>query len=312
MLAIFSHQDDLHALLAREELEKRHKLTTFVVESNLLHRSDVTEFCLQDRRCVLKDRDRGAFDLFECKTIWTRRTQLRQKLNVENRKDYEADLINNDCREALTGMILSAKHADCVNDILASRRAENKLLQLAIAEQAGMLVPRTLLTQSSRAVSEFFNLEDGKIILKSVSGTRLAPTVTQLVDQRHLAAIESIRISPTLYQEYIPGDLHLRVNVFGERAFCFGWKTSEVDARVDFSQPPELVELDAKTDGHIKKVLAAFGLKMGIFDLKVRHDGRIVFLEVNPQGQFLFLEGMTGFPLMRSFCEFLAEVYRSA
>jgi hypothetical protein len=45
---------------------------------------------------------------------------------------------------------------------------------------------------------------------------------------------------------------------------------------------------------------------MGIIDMKLDSDGRPVWLEVNPQGQFLFLEGMCrDLPLTQLFAEFL-------
>ena len=44
---------------------------------------------------------------------------------------------------------------------------------------------------------------------------------------------------------------------------------------------------------------------MGIFDLKLDEGVEPVWLELNPQGQFLFLEGMTGLPLAQAFAEFL-------
>ncbi len=46
---------------------------------------------------------------------------------------------------------------------------------------------------------------------------------------------------------------------------------------------------------------------MGVFDLKVAPDGEPVWLEINPQGQFLFVEGMCGLPLTAAFCRFLAS-----
>jgi hypothetical protein len=45
---------------------------------------------------------------------------------------------------------------------------------------------------------------------------------------------------------------------------------------------------------------------MGILDLKLGSDGELVWLEINPQGQFMFLEGMgRGIRLSRPFCDFL-------
>jgi hypothetical protein len=46
---------------------------------------------------------------------------------------------------------------------------------------------------------------------------------------------------------------------------------------------------------------------MGVFDVKLRPDGEPVFLEVNPQGQFLFVEGMSDMPLGEAFAEFVVD-----
>jgi hypothetical protein len=46
---------------------------------------------------------------------------------------------------------------------------------------------------------------------------------------------------------------------------------------------------------------------MGIVDLKVTPSGEAVWLEVNPQGQFLFLEGLTGEPLTEHFAEYFTD-----
>ena len=46
---------------------------------------------------------------------------------------------------------------------------------------------------------------------------------------------------------------------------------------------------------------------MGIFDVKLTEDDEPVFLEVNPQGQFLFVEGLCGLPLADIFAAFLVD-----
>ena len=50
-------------------------------------------------------------------------------------------------------------------------------------------------------------------------------------------------------------------------------------------------------------------LRMGVFDLKIDAQGEIVWLEVNPQGQFLFVEGMSDMKLAVACGDFL---YRAA
>jgi hypothetical protein len=51
---------------------------------------------------------------------------------------------------------------------------------------------------------------------------------------------------------------------------------------------------------------------MGIVDMKLAPDGEPVWLEVNPQGQFLFLEGLCGMPLTEIFADFLIRQIGSA
>ncbi|GAB4371235.1 MAG: hypothetical protein Kow00121_12600 [Elainellaceae cyanobacterium] len=45
---------------------------------------------------------------------------------------------------------------------------------------------------------------------------------------------------------------------------------------------------------------------MGAFDLKLTDQGEPIFLEVNQQGDFLFIEGLTGLKLADAFAEFLS------
>jgi hypothetical protein len=59
-------------------------------------------------------------------------------------------------------------------------------------------------------------------------------------------------------------------------------------------------------------VLGRLGLRMGVADLKITPAGDPVWLELNPQGQFLFLEGLTGLDLTGAFADFLRDEARRA
>ena len=51
---------------------------------------------------------------------------------------------------------------------------------------------------------------------------------------------------------------------------------------------------------------AGFGLRYGAIDLIVTPEGRIVFLELNPTGQYLWIEQATGLPISLALAELLA------
>ena len=51
---------------------------------------------------------------------------------------------------------------------------------------------------------------------------------------------------------------------------------------------------------------------MGVVDLKMLPSGECVWFEVNPQGQFLFLEGLANMPLSNEFADYLLRTANSA
>ncbi len=60
----------------------------------------------------------------------------------------------------------------------------------------------------------------------------------------------------------------------------------------------------------LRAVLKALGLKMGIVDLKLTQAEIPIWLEINPQGQFLFAEALSGLNLTSAFAVFLCEEAR--
>ena len=49
------------------------------------------------------------------------------------------------------------------------------------------------------------------------------------------------------------------------------------------------------------------GLCYGALDLVLTPDGRYVFLEINPSGQYLWIEVATGLPITAALCEMLIQ-----
>ena len=135
--------------------------------------------------------------------------------------------------------------------------------------------------------------------------------LTLMVTDEHLRATISLSASPAIYQEYIPGVDHLRINCFGDEILAFKLTTEELDWRGNLNIPCRPVELDANLKQKLLLVLELLNLRMGVIDLKLTPEGEPVWLEVNPQGQFLFLEALTGTPLIRVFAEFLCNQARA-
>ncbi|KOG55749.1 hypothetical protein ADK75_10100 [Streptomyces virginiae] len=112
-----------------------------------------------------------------------------------------------------------------------------------------------------------------------------------------------------IYQEIIPGGRHLRMNVLGERTVTVLLESEDLDWRPNLDIPAREVLIPNEIEESVLATLKSLGLNMGAVDMKITDDGKYVFLEVNPQGQFLFLEGMCGVPITDRVADyFMSEI----
>lgn len=187
----------------------------------------------------------------------------------------------------------------------ATSMAENKLVQLDAASAAGLRIPRTLVSQEPSDIRAFSAECGGDIIAKTVRGALDVPLRTGRIDPSMLADDEALSLCPTIFQEYVPGNRHLRVCLFGARAHGVLLESDELDWRDLHDVKAWPVDVDEQLVRRLDTLMSSLNLRMGVFDLKLPDDGEPVWLEVNPQGQFLFLEGLCGIPLARYAAEFL-------
>jgi hypothetical protein len=115
-------------------------------------------------------------------------------------------------------------------------------------------------------------------------------------------------VCPAVYQEYIPGTRHIRLNCFGDRSFAASIETSELDWRPNLNVPITSWPVPSSSHKQVRAVLDRLGLEMGIVDIKETPEGEFVWLEVNPQGQFLFLQPLADMPLDEHFADYLLSL----
>ncbi|HEX5079204.1 MAG TPA: hypothetical protein VFV80_08640 [Geminicoccaceae bacterium] len=149
-----------------------------------------------------------------------------------------------------------------------------------------------------------------RIVAKALTATRSRTMATVLLTPADLASAD-VTLCPAIYQHFVPGTRHLRINCFGERIAAFAIETPVMDWRRDHAARMTAYPLDARTAELCALLIAKLGLEMGVLDAKLLDSGEICFLEINPQGQFLFLESATGFDLTGLCAAFLLERARS-
>jgi len=304
-----ARKDDLHALAIQQALEARGDVGCHIVAADRLPGSwpvGLTWSTLDSFPCVLPTTRGEPLDARTLDLVWLRRVSA-PKGPPHVQDPVQLDLIANDCRSAVEGLLSNEFPGTWVNDPQATRLAENKLVQLRAAERAGFRVPLTLVSQEPEQIRRFSAMLDHKVVVKPVRGTTKGPLLTTMISEALLDADASMRLCPATYQEYVEGKCHVRAHCFGPDVHAALIESEAVDWRANLDVPVRPIELPEEARARLQRVLGLLGLRMGVVDLKLTDEGELVWLEINPQGQFLFVEGLCGLQLTAAFSEFLTR-----
>lgn len=303
---ILTRTDDFHAFAVADALGQR-DLRASIVETDRVAVGGRLSWSLDaGSPGLLTDVYGDMVRVRDARVVWCRRLNGESQL-PDGLDDSAHDLVTRDCRASLLGLVDTEFAGTYISHPEATRAAQNKLVQLRAAQAAGFRVPRTLVSSDPEAVRDFCERLGWRAVVKTVSGAGpRQPVMTGRVSPELLAPA-AVQMCPAIYQELVPGDRHLRVNVFGRKVYAARLRTSRLDWRYPLDCEVEPCEIDEVTQRQLHDLLERLGLRMGIFDLKVTPDGDVTWLEVNPQGQFLWLEGLCDMPLCEAFADFIAD-----
>jgi glutathione synthase/RimK-type ligase-like ATP-grasp enzyme len=305
-IGILSSYDDIHAIAVKQKIAERHPEATchLIPGKELATKGGLSWSNEASERSVLRTTDDELIEIEELDAFWYRRLTMHQVIPDEADPHY-AEHIHTSCWTALQGHLMTEFRGFWVSDPVATELGENKLLQLRAAQRAGLRVPATLVSQDPERIRSFCRAYPGAILKPLRARGELA--VTAVASAELLAQDDVLSLTPAIYQENIPGDRHLRITMFGDRCHAALIEARELDWRTDVTVPFRAYEPAEQLRAALQHVLRTLGLVMGIFDLKLTPKGEIVFFEINPQGQFLFVEGLCNMPIAASLADYLVE-----
>lgn len=225
-----------------------------------------------------------------------------------------------EARAALFGWIHSvdAFHFDRVDRVL---RAENKPLQLHLARELGLCVPETLITNDPVEARAFVERQPGGVVVKMlmpasiVHGGSQRTVFTSELRRDDLSYLQGLRVAPIVFQERIDKQRELRATIVGRRVFTASIDAARIEgAGLDWRRRPEEVmqawepaSLPQDVEQALLRLTERLGLNYGAADLIVTPDGELVFLELNPGGQYRWLEEHTGLPISEAIADLLCD-----
>ena len=308
MILVVSHPADDHAVGVLRLLHRaghpwvQFDTGQFPVNSSLTQRFG--DGCPQFE--IVMDGSRN--DLSGCRVGWWRRP-LPFSLHAEMSPDV-ASFTYTECHEAVAGL-WAALALIWVNPPGLDEIAHHKPYQLKVAAQAGLRIPRTVITNDPDVARQFIDdLGPGRTIYKTFVASEEHWRETRAIRSEELGLLDRVRLAPVIFQEYVAADADVRVTVVGDRMFAAAITPApggyQLDYRMDLAGARfEPVDLPAETSKKIGALMRRLGLIYGAVDLRRIPGGEYVFLEVNPAGEWHFVEERTGQPITEAMADLL-------
>jgi hypothetical protein len=247
-------------------------------------------------------------DLPKIKSVYFRRPKL-PSIEEKGMSPGELKFTQGEHYYTLEGIykILADKY--WINDIYAIREAENKVFQLRLAKQIGFEIPESIVTSIPEKASRFIDFHE-ECIVKPLKTGLIEDTnsqkyifTTQLT-KNDIFPLERIKYCPTLIQRKIDKAYDIRVTVVGDKIFParinsqvyeetkVDWRRGDrIDLRYD------ILELHRSINEMCILLTKSLKLHFSAIDLVMDNNGKIFFLEINPNGQWAWIEKRLGYDI---------------
>ncbi len=325
LILIITNENDGDANIIEKKLIDRGE-NVFRVDTQAYVRGDVSIALYEDGTSILEVGAGRELSLDEVGSVWFRKPGAIAPWLTDPR---EREFAKKELGELFSQLYMLAPQARWVNRPEAVDRANHKYPQLGAARRLGFEVPRTCMTNSPARARKFLQSCMNGAIYKTLycpaivndydndapDGGNLSVPTSRVTKER-LTELDALPLTGGIFQEYIEKEYELRVTVMGDRIFAARINSQENPdqvGRVDWRfgeythDAAEAYTLPAPIAEKCRLLVKSYGLEFGAIDLIKTPDGRYVFLEINPNGQWAWLEELTGDPYIETFVSFLRK-----
>jgi len=315
---LLTHSGDYYTVDRVADALARRGAKTFRFDTDRFPREVRLAAQLSGARNYIVEDGAATCDAAAVRAVWARKIWLPEL--DENLDPKFRQMCLHESVAALRGFLDGLHAAHWVNERGREDEAGNKLLQLRLAQDAGLQIPRTLLTNDARRAREFFRDNGGALVAKLLMPLSVgmdadsAFVYTNEVGAGDLEDAGGLRHSPMVFQERIAKSLELRVVYVAGKFFAGALDASRtVRGQTDWRRaapgecrwrrddiPPEL-------KAQLTILMRRLQLVYGAIDIIRTPEGRHVFLEVNPGGEWGMLERDLDLPISEAIADALLD-----
>lgn len=202
-----------------------------------------------------------------------------------------------------------------ISKVNAIRNTENKFFQLMLAKEIGFIIPQSLATNIPKKLNEF--TKGKQCIIKPVHNGRVFNdkdlSVVYTSELHEGFDDESIQCSTAYVQEKIDKKYDVKVTVVGKHFFATAiYSQNVVETKVDWRKGNhnlrhERIKLPQEVEEKCLKLMSYLNLEYSAIDFVVDKQGNYNFLEINPNGQWAWIEKQTGYNISGALADLLGS-----
>lgn len=255
------------------------------------------------------------FNILDFKSVYYRRPELPlfqdDELSAKERRYMQTEVAY-----TLEGIYSILESSYWISPVWAIRKAENKLYQLQLARQLEFHVPASIVTNIPESFKDFRSNHNECIIKPIRSGHIQDDTNPEVVYTNLLTTNppnEQIKVCPNYLQEHIEKKYDVRVTVVGDKTYAVRIDSQTTEAtKTDWRRgenilPHEVIELPPHMHNQCVAITNALGLQFGAIDFVIDKNGNFVFLELNPNGQWAWIENITDLDISGAISDLLIK-----
>ena len=213
-------------------------------------------------------------------------------------------IINSDILAIIDGLANSFSGVVLTKPYLL-RKAENKIFQLIYAKSHSILMPKSFIGNN-----DHWKCINDQRIIKPISVGKIETSSGIAIIQTNLMhendSYDSPELTPVYIQEYIKKSFEVRITVVDDDFFAVKIVSDNmIDWRAGNNNQYEIIDIPIEIKKCIKMMMKDFQLRFGAIDYIVDVDGKWYFLEINPNGQWQWLECILGLSISDSIMNML-------
>jgi len=303
---IMTEPDDIHAVLVNLALEYKGYQSKLFFSADMpsIQKNNLYFAGGENSWSTITDENQNIdWDLNSIESIWWRRPRrphLPENIHEDDKRFVQKE--NSIYHDSIPYMLNGS--AWWVNSIESTYKTRSKITQLKLAQKCGFELPETLVSNSPEDIKSFIkNSSNDAVIYKPFAPHHWADDngmkllYTDKISLDDLPSDEMLQVVPGIYQKYVDKKFELRVTCFGSHISAVKIHSQQhIQGQTDWRKIPghELAltpyRLNQSIQDKIINFMKEIGVVFGCFDFIITPDDDVVFLELNEQGQFLWVE----------------------